>query len=529
MYKRLYLTTPIYYASDAPHLGHAYTTVVADALARHHRLRGRDVRLLTGTDDHGQKIAAAAARRGVAPKSYADEVSEAYQACWRALGISHDGFIRTTDADHEAAVRELWGRLVAGGWIELRPYAGWYCVGCEQFYLEKDLVWQRTGWYCPVHKRATERVEEDNYFFRLGAWREPLLALYARVLGQSGRPWIEPAERMNEVAAAVQGGLADLSVSRTNTAWGVPVPGDPAHVVYVWLDALVNYYSATRRGAFAGFWGDDVEIVHLMGKEITRFHGVYWPAILQAAGLRVPSKIVAHGWWTVNGEKMSKTRGNVVDPLVLAADVGADAFRYFILREVPLGQDGDFSHARLIQRYNAELANDLGNLVNRTLGMARKYLPSGEVRPPADVPPEQGHSPAASDPELVISVNQSQVRLARKMERFELSEALGAAWEIVRVANHYIERAAPWRLDAARREAVLWDALETCRVLGHCLSPFMPERAAALLRQIGRPEAPYAAAFGDRQAPFAPEEAAPLFPRIDEARKAALLAKWLGA
>lgn len=513
MTKRVYITTPIYYASDVPHLGHAYTTIVADVLARYARMRGRDVRLLTGTDDHGQKIELAAARRGVSPKQYTDEVAEAYRACWRALGISNDDFIRTTDSDHEQVVRDLWCNFVADGWIELQPYRGLYCVACEQFYPEKELLRQGDSYLCAVHRQPVETVEEDNYFFKLSVWQKPLQDFYDLTFAETGQTWVHPALRMNEVRAVVDGGLADLSVSRTSSTWGIAVPGDPQHVIYVWLDALVNYYSATRRPALAGFWDDDVEIIHLVGKEITRFHAVYWPAFLQAMGLRVPSKIIAHGWWTVNGEKMSKTRGNVVDPLVLAADIGADAFRYFLLREVPLGSDGDFNHRRLIERYNAELANDLGNLVNRTVSMAAKYLPAG-VRCSTD-----------QDGPLPCTVLVEQVAFMQKMRQVALSEALDCVWKIVREANAYVDEMAPWKQTVSRQEVILWNLLETCRVLGHMLSPFMPERAGALLRQIGADEPFSFPAFGDRVF-FQPAPATPIFPRIDAEKKVALLSKW---
>ena len=344
---RFYFTTPIYYVSDVPHLGHAYTTVVTDAMARYHRLRGHDTRFLTGTDDHGQKIERMAETRGRAPKAYADEIAAAYQACWRTLGVENDDFIRTTDPDHEAVVQELWRVWEKNGDVYLGDYEGWYCVACEQHYPEKELGPNLT---CAVHAKPVEKVKEKNYFFRLSAYQTKLQEFYDSILARTGRPFVEPHIRMNEVRAFVDAGLLDFSASRMNFTWGVPVPEHPGHVVYVWLDALTNYYSATRRAGLAGGWDDDVNIVHVMGKEITRFHAVYWPAMLMSAGLRPPSKILAHGWWTVDGEKMSKTLGNVVDPNRLASDLGADAFRYFVLREVPLGADGDFSHDALSSR-----------------------------------------------------------------------------------------------------------------------------------------------------------------------------------
>ncbi len=528
MSERIYVTTPIYYVSDVPHLGHAYTTVVADTLARYHRLRGHDSRFLTGTDDHGQKIERMAASKGQTPKQYADGIAAAYQSCWRTLGMSNDDFIRTTDPDHEAVVQDIWRRLVERGWIVLRPYQGWYCVACEQFYPDKEL----DDGKCPVHKRAVERVEEENYFFKLSQWQKPLQEFYDRVLRETGRPFVEPAIRMNEVRAFVDAGLEDLSVSRATFKWGIPVPGDPRQVIYVWLDALTNYYSATRRDpSLARFWDGDamargeLQVVHLMGKEITRFHAVYWPAFLMAAGLPPPSKIIAHGWWTVDGEKMSKTAGNVVDPNRLVADldavvgakVGVDAFRYFVLREVPLGADGDFSHESLLTRYNAELANDLGNLLNRTLGMVWKYFPDdGVIR----------YQRAEAAPiDLASAFAAAQQEYEKAFAGFAPSKALEAVWSLVRAANAYIDKAAPWKQPRESQAAILGEVLETCRILAHWVSPVMPDKAAAILRQLGVAEAP---CWPERRtsAVFHVEKATPLFPRIDDDRKKELLARW---
>jgi methionyl-tRNA synthetase len=504
---RFYITTPIYYVSDVPHLGHAYTTVVADALARHRRLReGRDtVRFLTGTDDHGQKIARLAEPAGLSPQQFADKFADAYRTTWKALEIANDDFIRTTDADHEAVVQELWRKLEAQGDIYEGEYEGWYCVPCEQFYTEKELA---PGNSCPVHGKPVEKLKEKSFFFRLSKYQQPLLDHYSKYPN-----FVQPPNRMNEVASFVREGLRDFSVSRTTFSWGVPVPGHPGHVVYVWIDALTNYYSATRRPALSGFWDDDVEIVHLIGKEISRFHAVYWPALLMAAGLRLPSTVYCHGWWTVNGEKMSKTLGNVVDPLRLSADIGTDAFRYFVLREVPLGLDGDFSHEALITRYNAELANDLGNLVNRTLGMVTKYF-DGEV-------------PQAREIELFTDVLDARIRLCREMDSLQPSAGLVALWGLVRRCNAYIDRTAPWSATRERRADILWNVLEALRHLSMMLDAFMPERAAEMRRQLGvegPAEWPHA---WQRPRPWRIGKPAPLFPRIDDERKAALLANWL--
>ncbi|HEX2568669.1 MAG TPA: methionine--tRNA ligase [Polyangia bacterium] len=513
---RLYFTTPIYYVSDPPHLGHAYTTIIGDVFARYHRQRGDDTRYLTGTDEHGQKIERIAAARGRTPKAHADEVAETYRAAWERLNIRYDEFIRTTDPDHEETVVELWRRMEERGDIYLGHYEGWYCVACEQYYTEKELA---PGNLCTVHQKPVEKVKEESYFFRLSAYQARLQEFYDRVQRETGRPFIEPMIRMNEVRAFVDAGLEDFSVSRTTFQWGIPVPGRPRHVVYVWIDALTNYYSATRRPRLHGAWDEDVTIVHLMGKEITRFHAVYWPAMLMSAGIRPPSKILAHGWWTVDGEKMSKTRGNVVDPLRLAEDLGTpDAFRYFVLREVPLGADGDFSHQALIQRYNAELANDLGNLVNRTLGMVTKYLGSTV-------------SPAATG-ELREAAERAVAEYAAEMANYAPSRALDAVWKLVRAGNEYIERSAPWKQDQARQGEVLWNALETCRVLSQLIDPFMPERAAELRRQIGAVAAPE----GEREAlgwqpgrSYTVAPGKPLFPRIGDDRRQELLARWAPA
>jgi methionyl-tRNA synthetase len=497
--KRFYVTTPIYYVSDVPHLGHAYTTVVADALARYHRLRNVPTWFLTGTDEHGQKIARMAEAAKVTPRAYADKFAEAYRATWKALEISNDDFIRTTDPDHEATVQELWRAMEKNGAIYEGEYEGWYCVPCEQFYTEKELD---PGNACPVHKKPVEKVKEKSFYFALSKYEKPLLELY-----EKHPEFILPDYRRNEVAQFVRQGLQDLSISRTTFAWGVPVPERKGHIIYVWLDALCNYYSATRRSAQAKHFWDDSEsqIVHLIGKEISRFHAVYWPAFLMAAGWPLPKTVFCHGWWTVDGEKMSKTAGNVVDPLKLAEDLGVDAFRYFVLREVPLGADGDFSHEALLTRYNAELANDLGNLLNRTLGMVQKY----------------SLAPIAGDDPFAIATHVDKV--AAHMEQFAPSKALEEIWQLVRKGNTYIDEKAPWKPESNRVE-ILGNVLELCRVISHLVEPFLPERAVAMRKQLGLDEAGKWPSW--QQTKFAPQVGTPLFPRIDEDRKKALLEKW---
>jgi methionyl-tRNA synthetase len=507
MSSRFYITTPIYYVSDPPHIGHAYTTIVADAIARYHRMRGDVTHYLTGTDEHGQKIARIAEERGKTPKAYSDEITDRYRDAWQKLGIANDDFIRTTDPDHEAEVQALWRLLEERGDIYLAEYEGPYCVACEQFYTDKELVDGK----CPVHKRPVEVLKEQSYYFRLSKYRDALLEWYAE------KSPVRPAVRMNEVRAFVEGELRDLSVSRTTFTWGVPVPGHDGHVVYVWVDALSNYYSATRRkGPTHGvdFWSEGTEIVHVMGKEISRFHAVYWPALLMAAGLRLPDVVFCHGWWTVDGEKMSKTAGNVVDPLRLADDLGADAVRYFVLREVPLGLDGDFSHEALLQRFNSELANDLGNLLNRTLGMVHKYFPGGEVPVRAGV----------ADP---LQTTDTIGEWAGFLDKLEPSRALEEIFALVRRANAYIDQQAPWKADSDRA-TILGNVLEACRVIAHLSSPVMPERARALLRQLGGEvaEEPFAIVRWEGRRGFRPAVGTPLFPRLDDDRRKALLEKW---
>jgi methionyl-tRNA synthetase len=365
---RFYVTTPIYYVNDVPHLGTAYTTIVADALRRLHLLVGDETFMLTGTDEHGQKIERVAAEEGLAPKAFTDQISQRFRDAWPKLDVHADRFIRTTDADHEAFVADLWKKIEQRGDLYLDSYEDWYCVGCESFKTEKEL--EQPGNVCPLHKKPVEKIKEETYFFRLSKWERPLLDLYAR------RPhFIQPETRRNEVLSFVQGGLKDLSVSRTSFTWGIPVPGNPKHVMYVWFDALSNYRSALGSGDLARFWAPSAEVVHLVGKDILRFHTVFWPAFLLSAGYpeeELPSAVFAHGFLTVDGQKMSKSLRNAVDPLRLASELGSDVLRYHLLRAIAFGQDGDFDHGALLERYNADLGKNLGNLLSRVIGLCAK-------------------------------------------------------------------------------------------------------------------------------------------------------------
>lgn len=523
-----YLTTPIYYASDRPHLGHAYTTIIGDALCRYQRIQKRpkeQVFYLTGTDEHGEKIERAAQAKGMAPQAFVDEVAESYKALWKTLHIQYDDFIRTTEPRHTQVVQRLWTQLVEQGDIYQGEYEGWYCVPCESFYPEKDLL---PGLLCPDHKRPVEKVKERGYFFRLSKYESALLEHY-----KNHPDFIQPAFRKNEVAAFVAGGLKDLSISRSSFSWGIPVPNDPKQVIYVWIDALTNYYSAMQEPfERQNVWGTTKRptAIHLVGKEILRFHAVYWPALLLALKLPLPKHIIAHGWWTVDGEKMSKTVGNVVNPAVLAKDLGADALRYYVLREVPVGQDGDFSYQGLLNRYHSELGNDLGNLLHRTLSMVEKFS-EGKAQQRTKPPVVQGE-PTDLYESLQAKAAKTRDRVEAAMEAFQPAEALTALFDLVREANAYLEHTAPFKLakiqpDAAKH--VLYQVLETLRWLGMMLDPFLPEKAYELRRQLGlsHPEiVTWPKAWGELAEGTPVQKGNPLFPRIEETDQLRFLADW---
>lgn len=465
-----YITTPIYYVNDSPHIGHAYTTLACDAVARFMRLDGRDVRFLTGTDEHGQKVEKAARDRGMDPQAFTDEVSTRFRDLASAMNFSHDDFIRTTEERHKRAVQGLWQKLVDAGEIYLGAYAGWYSVRDEAFYAESEITDGKAPSGAPV-----EWVEEPSYFFRLSAWQDRLLAFYA-----ANPDCILPESRRNEVVSFVKGGLNDLSVSRTTFNWGVPVPGDPDHVMYVWLDALTNYISALGYpedpdGLYARFWPCDV---HVVGKDILRFHAVYWPAFLMAAGLEPPRRVFAHGWWTNEGQKISKSVGNVIDPHALIGQYGLDQTRYFLLREVPFGNDGDFSHAAMVRRMNSDLANDYGNLCQRVLSMIAKNC-AGAV-------PECG--PLQPADQALLDKAAGVLDSCRKlMERQAAHSALEAIWSVIGDANRYIDSAAPWSLrktNPARMATVLFTLAETIRRIAILTQPFMPDASAKILEQL---------------------------------------------
>lgn len=504
-----YITTPIYYVNAQPHVGHAYTSIAADVLARWHRLLGEDVHFQTGTDEHGLKIEQAATKAGLSPQAQADRYSAPFRALNEPLLLSPDDFIRTTEPRHKTIVAELWRRMAAKGDLYEGSYAGWYSVSDEAFFTEDELVEGRAPSGHPV-----VWTEEPTWFFRLSKYG-PALLEHLRAHPE----FVRPQNRYNEVLRFVEAGLHDLSVSRTSFSWGIPVPDCPAegpqHVIYVWLDALANYVTALggpEGAAFGRFWPADL---HLVGKDILRFHAIYWPCFLMSLGLPLPKQIFAHGWWTVEGEKMSKSLGNAVEPLQVVARYGAEALRYFLLREVNFGSDGDFSEQALRNRINGDLANDLGNLLNRTLGMVRRYR-DGVV--PSPGPYE------AVDLALIEQAKAQREVLMAAMDEIAFAQALAALMRLSSAANKYVDETAPWTLarngEAARLDTVLYALCEVLRHLGIYISAFMPIAGPEMLRRLAVPEGlrslESTASFGALPAGGRTEEGEPLFPRVED-------------
>jgi methionyl-tRNA synthetase len=472
-----YITTPIYYVNGAPHIGHAYTSIAADVLARFKRLDGFDVFFLTGTDEHGQKVEKAAAAAGLDPQRFTDQVAADFRDMAERMSISFDDFIRTTEERHKVSCAELWRRIAAAGQIYLGHYEGWYAVRDEAFYDEAELVARPDGSKAAPSGAPVEWVREPSYFFRLSAWQDRLLKLY-----DENPDFIAPPGRRNEVISFVRAGLRDLSISRTSFRWGIPVPGDPAHVMYVWLDALNNYVTACGFPDPAAprwrFWPADV---HVIGKDILRFHAVYWPAFLMAAGLPVPRRVTSNGWWTVEGEKMSKSLGNVIAPRELVATYGLDQVRYFLLREKPFGGDGTLSHQALVTRINVELANDLGNLAQRTLALIARNC---DARLP------QRAAATREDAALLEAAAALPALLRERLDRQAFHEALEETWKVIRAANAFIDHQAPWALrktNPERMAAVLRVLADALRAIATVLQPFMPGSMAIMLDQLGVP------------------------------------------
>ncbi len=469
------MTTPIYYVNDAPHIGHAYTTLACDVLARFKRLDGFDVKFLTGTDEHGQKVEKSALAAGVDPKAFTDKVSQNFRDLADLMNFTHDDFIRTTEERHKHAVQDLWQKLMEKEEIYLDSYSGWYAVRDEAFYGEGELTDGPDGKKIAPSGAEVEWVEEPSYFFRLSTWGDKLLEFY-----DANPDFIAPQSRRNEVISFVKGGLRDLSVSRTTFKWGIPVPGDDEHIMYVWLDALTNYitgvgYPETESGEYAKYWPCDL---HMVGKDILRFHAVYWPAFLLAAGLEAPKRVYAHGWWTNEGEKISKSFGNVIDPHDLVARYGLDQVRYFLLREVPFGNDGDFSHQAMVNRMNGELANDLGNLAQRVLSMVAKNC-DGKL-------PVHGEF-TDDDNRLLDAAGLLLEQLRDAIDRQSFNEGLEMVWVVIRAANGYVDSQAPWKLkkeDPQRMATVLYVLPEVIRRIALVLQPFMPDTMARMLDQL---------------------------------------------
>jgi len=471
--KPFYVSTPIYYCNDIPHIGHAYTTITADVLARYHRLVGDKTFFLTGTDEHGQKVEKAAEALGKKPKEFVDGVVTHFQELWETLNVSNDRFIRTTDEDHKEVVTELWKKMEAAGDIFEGEYEDWYCVHDETFWTESQLL---EGNLCPNPwcKRPVEKKREKSYFFKLSKYTEPLLKYY-----EDHPDFVLPEFRMNEVKSFVSQGLMDLSISRSTINWGIPVPGDEKHVMYVWVDALTNYLTASGylkdEEKYETFWP---ATIHLIGKDILRFHAIFWPAFLMSAGLPLPKHVMAHGFWTADDMKISKSLGNRIDPTELVDMFGLDAVRYFLMREIQLGADGNFSYKAIANRVNADLANDLGNLLSRSLAMTKKYMDG--------VVPDK----TAADCKMANVCAQAEADYKKAFDNHMPNKALVATWEVISYANKYIDEQAPWVLakdDANKQELAdtMYNLLEALRRIGAMISPVMPDTSAKLLAQLG--------------------------------------------
>ncbi|HZD66844.1 MAG TPA: class I tRNA ligase family protein [Acidimicrobiales bacterium] len=498
---RFYQTTPIYYVNDAPHVGHAYTTVVADALARWHRQAGDEVFFLTGTDEHGLKVAQSAEARGVTPSELAATNAERFSRAWAELDISNDDFIRTTEPRHRVAVQAFLSQIRDNGYIELGTYEGRYCVSCEAYYTEEELVEGN----CPVHGASVVAMKEENYFFKLSAFQQPLLDWY-----DANPEAVAPEAKRNEALGFIRSGLQDISITRTSLSWGVPVPWDEGHVFYVWYDALVNYLTAIGYAAdeerFARWWP---AVHHLIGKEILRFHCVWWPAMCLAAGIEPPHQVFVHGWLLVGGEKMSKTRLNQIAPGDLVADFGVDAVRYHLLRHTSLGADGDFTYEGMVARYNSDLANNLGNLLSRVATVVGSKC--GGTGPP---PRAEGEARLAG---VAAGVAGSA---AEAWQRPAPQEALEATWGLIRETNAELEAAEPWKAEPGPEvEGVLGDALEALRIVAVLAAPAMPRACGEVWRRLGLAGSPLdarlpeAVRWGGYPGGVPVERGAPLFPR----------------